>query len=334
MKPRRVTIKDVAEAAGCSPGTVSFVINRNRPISAPVRRRVLDAIEALQYRPYGKRGTPPRQRIALLADNMGANVVEAFVREISRHGFLAETYYIYGGYDEIQKALTLIGKAPEIGGIINTLPQVTSVDLLKWCRGIPAIIYIRNGSMLSSTTMDFKQGMTQALHYLAGLMHTGIAFLYYTSSKDPCMLDRIDSFKSYKLPGGYPVTRFPVPCDYRDPKPLFAELDALYRKGVTAFIASTMDYAVSVLQWSYQRRLLIPDELSLLVFEDSEIVTRQCVALTAVQLPLQELARHTFAELLAQINDQKTSEPCKLATILQLGESTGPAPKTPKTVKS
>ena len=48
----RVTIKDVAKAAGVSPATVSFIIN-NKPvsISAATRKKVLKAIEELHYRP-------------------------------------------------------------------------------------------------------------------------------------------------------------------------------------------------------------------------------------------------------------------------------------------
>lgn len=45
------TIKDIAVEAGISPSTVSRVINDNYPVSADVRRRVLDAIDKLQYRP-------------------------------------------------------------------------------------------------------------------------------------------------------------------------------------------------------------------------------------------------------------------------------------------
>ncbi len=317
MKSPRVTIKDVAAAAGCSPGTVSFVINRNRPISAATRKRVLDAIERLRYQPYGKRGKPFRRRILLLADSMSHATVVTFTREIAKQGFLAETCYVYGGYEEIKEVLSVVGKAADVAGIINTLPQVSSVDLLKMCKGIPAEIYIRNGSMLSSVTVDFKHGVLQALQHLAGLGHRKVAFLYYRGFKDPCMVDRVDCFRNCKSH----LERHAVPFDEQNPDG-DEEFDALYREGVTAFLASTMEYAVSVLRWSYRRKRMIPDDVSLLVFEDSEIVNRQCVTLTAVQLPLQELAHHTVKNLLAQICD-RPPEPCRLSTRLLIGESSG-----------
>ena len=110
MRSGKITIRDVAEAAGCSPGTVSFVINRSRPISAPVRRRVLDAIERLHYTPYGRRKAPERRKIVLLADEMASHVVDIFSREITRRGFLPETCYIYGDYGETRDILSAIGK--------------------------------------------------------------------------------------------------------------------------------------------------------------------------------------------------------------------------------
>jgi DNA-binding LacI/PurR family transcriptional regulator len=51
----RSTINDVARAAGVSKATVSAVLNESSPVSAELRLRVLDAVEALDYRPT--RGT-------------------------------------------------------------------------------------------------------------------------------------------------------------------------------------------------------------------------------------------------------------------------------------
>jgi DNA-binding LacI/PurR family transcriptional regulator len=49
--PSRSTITDVARAAGVSKATVSAVLNDSSPVSPELRLRVLDAVEALDYRP-------------------------------------------------------------------------------------------------------------------------------------------------------------------------------------------------------------------------------------------------------------------------------------------
>ncbi len=46
-----VTIKDVAQLAGVSISTVSSIINNSKPVSPAVRRKVLEAIEELDYKP-------------------------------------------------------------------------------------------------------------------------------------------------------------------------------------------------------------------------------------------------------------------------------------------
>ena len=50
-RPRRVTLKDVAQAAGVSHQTVSRAINDKGEIDPETRRRVLDAARELRYRP-------------------------------------------------------------------------------------------------------------------------------------------------------------------------------------------------------------------------------------------------------------------------------------------
>ncbi len=51
MQHANVTVKDVARAAGVSPGTVSNALSGKRPVSEDTRRKILDAIAALDYRP-------------------------------------------------------------------------------------------------------------------------------------------------------------------------------------------------------------------------------------------------------------------------------------------
>lgn len=68
--PRRtgtVTLADVANAAGVSASTVSYVITGKRPISPRTRRKVLESIHLLGYRRPGDPSPPSRSRIGVLA---------------------------------------------------------------------------------------------------------------------------------------------------------------------------------------------------------------------------------------------------------------------------
>ena len=53
MKERKVTIKDVAQRANVSKATVSYVLNGVEKVSDATKRRVLEVIEELGYKPNG-----------------------------------------------------------------------------------------------------------------------------------------------------------------------------------------------------------------------------------------------------------------------------------------
>jgi DNA-binding LacI/PurR family transcriptional regulator len=82
---KKPTMNDVAKLAGVSQSTVSFVLN-NAPItiSAEVRQRILDAVEALDYKPRTKARTAPKtgeELIVLLIPNAS----NSFYMELVKH---------------------------------------------------------------------------------------------------------------------------------------------------------------------------------------------------------------------------------------------------------
>lgn len=334
MDKAKVTLADVARKAGCSVSAVSFVIHRNHPISDEVRARVLAAIEELHYRPFTSRRKPRRRYIAILVGNCfygSAALLDALSREISGRHFLSRTYLVPGGYPEAQAVMASIGSDPNVIGVINTLPYISSIDLLKHIRGIPSVIYIRNGSMLSSVTIDFREAVPQALHHLRQLGHRKIGMVYYCNAADQAVLIRIESFRNRHDSGECAdIEKYFLPADHRKPEELFAELDRLYAAGVTAFIAASIEYASRVMQWAYRRHLEIPRRLSLLVFDDSNLTELFAPVPTSVQIPLRDLAELTVADLLDKIADRPETLRRQLHTRLIPGDTTGPAPDSVK----
>src|SRR5262245_35465350 len=97
QRPRPATIADVAEHAGVAPSTVSYVLSGKRPVSAPIRRRVLDAVDRLHYRPHGPAralASGTSRTIALFLPSPGWNLIpvqQTFVagaaQATSDHGY-------------------------------------------------------------------------------------------------------------------------------------------------------------------------------------------------------------------------------------------------------
>ena len=132
---RKVTISDVASEAGCSKAAVSYVINRTRPISAEVRKKVLDAAERLGYQPSGKRNTPRRRSIALLIRGdfrVGNEPAFTFHHEILRRGYVPQIFMCGSDAESLKPVLSAIGNDRNIAGVINTVPDIGSLNLLKY----------------------------------------------------------------------------------------------------------------------------------------------------------------------------------------------------------
>jgi len=84
-----VTIKDVAKKAGVSISTVSRVINNSKPVSLEVRKKVLDAIKELGYKPneVARSLVTRRSRlIGVIVTDIGNSYIAEMVRGIEEVG--------------------------------------------------------------------------------------------------------------------------------------------------------------------------------------------------------------------------------------------------------
>jgi DNA-binding LacI/PurR family transcriptional regulator len=243
----KITISDVARAAGCSKSTVSFAINRNHPISEEMRAKIQQAIEELGYRPKGVRRTQQRRCIALFIHHserpdVGETTATFFPRNIKSR-ILATDVQHRNGLRENQSRHERNRQGPPGGRRHQLLPRINSIDLLKYCRGIPSVIFLRDDSMLSSITMNYHHRMTLALDHLAGFGHRNIAFIVYEGSRRrPVILKMEEASRRYRTAENEAlsvrVETFWSEQDFDDE--IFPLFDRIYADGVTAVITETL----------------------------------------------------------------------------------------------
>ena len=326
---RKVTISDVASEAGCSKAAVSYVINRTRPISAEVRKKVLDAAERLGYYPSGKRNTPRRRSIALLIRGdfrVGNEPAFTFHHEILRRGYVPQIFMCGSDAESLKPVLSAIGNDRNIAGVINTVPDIGSLNLLKYCRELPSFIYARNGCMLCSVHCNYTHRMNLALSHLHTLGHRKVVFFIDSATMDKQqMIDNLAFLQRYSRSVGMEARVVTHP-ERRDNPVLFPKLDREWDGGATAILAWNDFFASMVYQWAYERYIRIPDKLSVIAFCDEFSARGFAPPLTSVQIPLDLLVHHTVEALLARIEDRKTEE-VLLHPFLSMGASTGPSLK-------
>jgi len=182
----RVRSKDVAKRAGVSIATVSHVVNGTRFVSDETRQKVLDAIEALSYRPNAvARGlaTNSTRKIGLVISEISNPFFTVAARGVEDE-FLRQGYNIVlcdtdEDPERENNCLHLLA-TQQIDGLIISPTGVRSASLAAMAEsGMPIVQIDRSspGLAVPLIGVNNEEGAYQATRYLIGLGHQRIACL-------------------------------------------------------------------------------------------------------------------------------------------------------------
>jgi LacI family transcriptional regulator len=167
----RVTIRDVARAAGVSRQTVTRAINEMPDISEQTRLRVMETVDELGYRPNRFAIDLSRQRTLAVGLIIGtfrnpyyAQLADAFVIELRRRGWQVVVSTAEQGEDEAIRSM-----APHVDAIIGYLPFSDEREFASFARGVPIVQLEKRATTpgVHSVELDFRRGISElvsALH--------------------------------------------------------------------------------------------------------------------------------------------------------------------------
>jgi LacI family transcriptional regulator len=290
------TISDVAKHAGVGLGTVSRVLNGSSQVRESTRARVLEAIEALDYRPNPLARGLSRGRCQTLG------VVVPFFTHASAverlRGVVAaldESRYdlvLFNVESPLHRDLhlaSITGRDRADGLLIMSLP-IPQRDLTRLTSaGIPVVLVDARGSGVAAVVSDDVAGGRMATEHLVALGHTSIAFIGddpknsfgFTSSAQ-----RQDGYAAVLAEAGIPFRSELVRHGAHDrlvAQHLAAELLAEHDPPTAVFASSDVQ-ATGVLAAAAARGLRVPQDLSVIGFDDIELSAY--VGLTTVHQPL------------------------------------------------
>ncbi|GAA4979826.1 LacI family DNA-binding transcriptional regulator [Kineococcus glutinatus] len=179
------TINDVAEAAGVSASTVSYVLSGKRSISAATRARVERAIEQLGYRPHAGARALASSRTNVLAlmvplrQSADVNVIMDFVGAVATRARRHDHDVLLLTQDETTGLERVTG-----GSLVDALIVMDielddpRVDVLARLGRPTVLIGVpRDPRGLSCVDFDFGGAVGTAVEHLAALGHRGIGFV-------------------------------------------------------------------------------------------------------------------------------------------------------------
>ena len=336
------TMREVAEAAGVSIATVSFVVNNTKPVTPETRRRIEEAMERLAFRRnmVGRALASRRTRVVALVypaieHKLGASGME-FVTSAARTA-AATGYHLvmWPVSNDAEELGQLLGQGLVDGVLLMEVQlEDARVEVLR-ATGTPFALIGRSADLtgLVYVDIDFDTTVEQAVDHLLDLGHRRLVLVAGSQAAA--------SFRTYgpyvraiaayrRVAAERGLEALVVECEQTVEAGRAAGEEIVGRwPGTTAVLVLNEFAAPGVVSALLRHGRRIPEDVSVLsVLTSPEMSAAVEPALTAFSSPGAELGALGVPALLRVLEGEAAPPPSLLPGTLVPGESTGPAPRS------
>jgi DNA-binding LacI/PurR family transcriptional regulator len=296
-----VTIYDVARVAGVSAATVSRAFTVPDLLRDATLRRVLDAAGSLGYKPRRPARRAPAGgtgNLAVIVPDVNNPFFPSVLKGVQARA-REENYAVFLGNAEEnpRTEVELVrAMARQVDGVIVCAPRMSSTELKEALGRTRLVLVNRRVSGVPSVVMDNVGGMRQAVDHLAALGHRRVAYLAGPSTSWSNQERRRGLRRAARH--GMAVVEFGPFA------PVFEAgvhgTDLALAARLTAIVCYNDLMALGVLSRLADRRVRVPDEVSVLGFDDIPMAAMCNPGLSTVAIP-QEQAGHKAVDLLVDL---------------------------------
>ena len=316
------TIYDVATLAGVSRATVSRVLNGSPLVSEATRRMVQDAANLLRFKPNtqarllagGRSHTviliyPETDRHALTWYNQ--MLESGALRGCSHHGLQLEMHLVYPdpphSYERILRPIDTLNcdgmiLAPPFSDDPDLIAMIQSRQMPLVCIAAgPATRPLTAGIGMDEAGAGFELGQ-----YLLGLGHRRFAFLLGPKAHTAAS-ERFDGFRrAVNAAGIAPADTMTIPGYFHFDSG-FEGFNGVRQSGFspTVVICASDEMAAGALHGAHQARLRVPDDLSIVSFDDAPFAALLSPPLTTVAQPVYAMAQKAADIVVAGIKGEQ-----------------------------
>lgn len=309
MKKRKPTIKDVAQRANVSVATVSRVLNNLPGFSIETEKHVRDAMKELNYQ-YNAVARDLKNKktntIAVLIPDVETTfyvkILSAIEHMARKVHYSVMVCFIGVSGSAMQEYIQMLTEK-RVDGIIGcSIPPIEHIGKLLYNSGIPCVLvstlpvaqypmpYVR---------VDDYQASYAATSYLISRGHRRIAMLAGSENDEIAGKLRLEGYLSALEAHGIRENRELIEYtlfSFESGVPAARKLLAK-REQFTAIVACSDDVALAVCMVAYEQGLSIPEDISVIGYDNTKTAEMAIPSLTTVSQPLYEMGQKAFEQM-------------------------------------
>ncbi|MGF7056547.1 LacI family DNA-binding transcriptional regulator [Brassicibacter mesophilus] len=309
------TIKDVAKMAGVSISTVSRVINNSKPVSPEIRKKVLDVINEVGYKPNEIARTLVTKKsflIGVIVTDLGDSYIAEMVRGIEEVGKMYDYDILlcstYGDKEAEVKYVQLLNRK-QVEGIIlisdilnDEIKEQMSEYKIPFAY-LNRYFYEENYPTVSIDDLEASYEMT---NYLIKLGHKNIAYVSNNENDHSLETLKLEGYRraiaeneectenlyfteGRNIDNGYEIARDIIS----------------FNENITAVFCGHDELAIGVLNFMYDNNIKVPEQISVAGYGDVKIASIFRPRLTTIKEPFYDIGAVAIRRIIKELKGEK-----------------------------
>jgi DNA-binding LacI/PurR family transcriptional regulator len=314
QKPEVITLKAVAQHIGLTPGTVSAVLNDSpsaRSIPQETKNRIHAAAKELNYRPNFFARTLRNKRtytIGVIAEEIGDSYSSPIISGIEQYLRQRDYFFLTVVHRHDPALLNRYSQLLSERGVEGIITVDTTVQDAP---AVPTVAIAGHKKLkgVTNITLDHMRAAVLALNHLKSLSHTRVAFMKGNPLSSDAT-ERWDAICHVAAEIGMKIDpELTMQIDTDDATPMlgypFAKQLLAGKKPFTALFAYNDISAIGAIRAIQEQGLRVPQDVSVMGFDDIPGAAFHTPSLTTVQQPLRRMGEVAAQVLLERIEGKK-----------------------------
>ncbi len=306
------TIKDVAKLAGVSISTVSRVMNNSKPVSPEARRKVVDAINKLDFKPNElARSLVMRKSnlVGVIVKDIGIEYMAQLIRGIEEIGRVYKYDILltssYGDDKQVENSIDFLA-TKQVEGLVIITEDISTEILVKLRETrIPFVILDKyhNYKNIKTVKVDYEIEENKLIHSLAEDGHEKILMI---AGKEENVINE-SMIKGYEKAVGTEksyVLRIDGTSSDDGYNNAEKALDIIKKENITAVACVNDEIAIGFMNYCVDHGIRVPEDLSVVGFGDNQIASIYRPKLTTVSIPYYDIGAISIRALIKRIKNE------------------------------